>query len=269
MKEFFWPERGIHYRINEWEKNRVTLVFIHGILGSLSAWWQFEKLFDSSYNLLSIDLPGYGKSLKPNEYGAYQIEQTAENVNALMDILDVTSYIPISASAGTIVSLALLRRRPEGATRAIFMSSMFGMNNAPLAKLTKTIVGGIVRLLTFFSYSSKAGTHIDYEKYKTTGDWSLRRLSADIPDNTVRVFLYSLNHLLSRNFDHWWAELSIPAYVIHGTNDSINPVKNVRSLSSIQPLVTMHYIEGGDHIMPLNRFEDVKIAISNYLENKN
>jgi pimeloyl-ACP methyl ester carboxylesterase len=265
MQEHFWKERGIYYRTNELRPDRVTLVFVHGLLGSSSAWRKFEGVFGGTYNILGVDLRGYGRSLKPNEYDAYDLEKIASDVAALIDHLRVTSFIPISHSAGTLVAVALLRIHPKGARAAIFMSPLFGIAGHRLTQVARPLMRSWTRLLRRFDYSTVPGRHIDYTKYDTTGDWSPRRISADLPNDTVHVFSYFLDHVYERDYDPWLHELRLPMLVMYGTKDSISPPKQIEGIKKYLPHAAFREIKGANHIMPLNRFEDVQRVIADYL----
>lgn len=265
MKEHFWDKHGIYYRTNELRPDRTTLVFIHGLLGSSSAWREFEKVFGKVYNILAVDLRGYGKSLKPNEYDAFEIENIAGDVVALIDHLGIDSFIPISHSAGTLVAVALLRMHPRGAVASVFISPIFGITHVPLTKFAKAFVREWTRILQQFTHPTTPGRHIDYSKYDTTGDWSPRRILADLPNDTPRVFLYFLDHVYERDFDPWWHELTLPMLIVHGTKDSISPLRQVKRLAHELPHARLVIINGANHIMPLNRFADVQKAIAEYL----
>ena len=69
MKELFFVEKGIYYRINDFKPDRATLVLIHGASGSSSAWWPYEKMFENKYNMLTYDIRGHGMSKKYPNYG--------------------------------------------------------------------------------------------------------------------------------------------------------------------------------------------------------
>lgn len=265
MKEHFWKERGIYYRTNEMRPERTTLVFIHGMLGSSSAWREFENAFDGQYNLLGVDLRGYGKSLKPVAYDAFEIENIAGDVVALIDHLGIRSFIPISHSAGTLVAVALLRMHPQGAAASIFISPIFGIAHVPLTKFAKAFVREWTRILQQFNYATTPGKHIDYSKYNKTGDWSPRRILADLPNDTPRVFLYFLDHVYERDFDPWWKELTFPMLIVHGNKDSISPLRQVTRLAEELPHAKLVVIDGANHIMPLNRFSEVKRVMEGYL----
>ena len=54
-------DNRVYYRHGEIKNERQTLVFIHGLLGSSSAWRPYEARFGTDYNLLFFDLRGHGK----------------------------------------------------------------------------------------------------------------------------------------------------------------------------------------------------------------
>ncbi len=58
MKEAYYE--GIYYRKNEFHPDRITLVFSHGVSGSSSAWWPYEKIFKNKYNVLFMTFAGTG-----------------------------------------------------------------------------------------------------------------------------------------------------------------------------------------------------------------
>ncbi len=69
----------IHYK--EYGHGEKTLIFVHGWGCDLNAWQYQFSYFKNQYRLLFIDLPGYGKSDKPNRQ--YTIDLFAESVLAV------------------------------------------------------------------------------------------------------------------------------------------------------------------------------------------
>ena len=67
MKEYYFDNDKIYYRTNEFKADRLILVFIHGVSGSSSSWWTYEKIFENKYNILTYDIRGHGKSKKISE----------------------------------------------------------------------------------------------------------------------------------------------------------------------------------------------------------
>ena len=85
MKESFFDNR-IYYRTNDWKSDRTTIVFVHGVCGSSSAFWEFEKKLGEKYNILAYDLRGHGLSKRYREYSDYKIE------NFSKDLLELVNY---------------------------------------------------------------------------------------------------------------------------------------------------------------------------------
>src|SRR3989344_4500531 len=268
MKEAFFKERGLYYRMNDVASNGPTLVFIHGLSGSSSAWADYEQAFGADYKILSVDLRGHGMSCNPDDYNAYEVEKIADDVAALLDHLGITSFIPISHSFGTFVAVSLLRRHREGAVAAIFLSSTYGIFRIPLTRATRLFVRACTRIARLLSYPEKPGIHVDYSKYRTTGDWNLRRISADLPNVTVHVYLYCLDHIYAEDHDSWWHDIRIPALIVHGTRDTISPYSHAVRLSREMPNARLATLEGANHILPLNRFEETRDTIGGYLNER-
>lgn len=96
----------IHYK--EYGHGEKTLIFVHGWGCDLNAWqYQFSH-FKNQYRLVFIDLPGYGKSDKPNRQ--YSIDLFAESVLAVIDDLDIGKPVLIAHSMGLPVCIEVIKR---------------------------------------------------------------------------------------------------------------------------------------------------------------
>ena len=92
MKELFFEERGLAYRSNNIEEGRKTLVFVHGLSGSSSAWYPYEEKFENAYNILTFDLRGHGMSKKQFFYSSYTPELMATDLVALLKHVGIEHY---------------------------------------------------------------------------------------------------------------------------------------------------------------------------------
>ena len=93
MKELFFSEKGIYYRINEFEEGKSTLVFIHGLSGSSSSWTEYEKRLESNYNILNLDLRGHGTSKRYRNFQDYKLENITEDIRDLLQYLHIDKCI--------------------------------------------------------------------------------------------------------------------------------------------------------------------------------
>jgi pimeloyl-ACP methyl ester carboxylesterase len=98
----------IHYR--DQGKGKNALIFIHGWACSLDFW---KKQFDgvSNYRAIYIDLPGHGKSDKPQT--AYTMEYFARAIEAVMHDAGVKKAVLVGHSMGTPVVRNFYKLYPD------------------------------------------------------------------------------------------------------------------------------------------------------------
>lgn len=270
MNEQIFSKNGLYYRINKFEENRPTLVFIHGLSGSSSAWLPYEKFFKEKYNVLSFDLRGHGKSLKYKNYSDYQIEKFAEDINELVTHLAINKFVLISHSFGAFIAFEFLKKYQDKVTSAVFLSPGFQVGKRKLAILVKPLLQFYRFLANLLPFLSKPGWHIDYSKYKNSGDWNLRRMFADIGNTGLRPYLLGTLQLYENDFEVVLEKLKIPVLIIHGEKDTIIPAGNSKIISGRIKNSELVFLPGADHILVLNNFVEVSTEISKFLDkNKN
>ena len=88
-----------------------TIILLHGFLESLDIWDAFSKQLSVHFNVLSIDLPGHGKT---GSFGdAHSMTLMAECVNAVLNHLRVEQCIVAGHSMGGYVAVYLAEMHPE------------------------------------------------------------------------------------------------------------------------------------------------------------
>ncbi|OGN16935.1 MAG: hypothetical protein A3C88_00350 [Candidatus Yanofskybacteria bacterium RIFCSPHIGHO2_02_FULL_50_12] len=260
MKEVFFEERGIYYRANNLQSQLPTLVFIHGLSGSSSAWLPYEKVFEDRYNIISPDFRGHGKSRKRGRYNDYAIENIADDLVRLLQHLRVQELIVIGHSFGTLIALSIIRQLP-GTKKVMFISPTFKVENTWWLPVARVFVGVLYVFGPLFPFSTRPKRHVDYQKLTPTGDWSLRRIIPDILNTGIRVYSYCLRHVWTRDFHPWWKGMEVPSLILHGEVDTVVPVRSAQMLSELMPRAELRIIKEGNHILPVNNFKEVRDAI--------
>lgn len=265
MTEEYLDNR-IFFRKNKFEAARRTLVFVHGLSGSSSAWIEYEKKFEQDYNLLFFDLRGHGKSLKPKEYDEYTIEKFADDLVELIRHLKIEKFILISHSFGALIALEYLGRYQKLLEAIILLSPNYQIDRRPAAKLLKPFLK-LTYLFPALPFSQQAKGHIDYSKYINTGDWNARRMLADINNTSLRVYLYCTRQSYKFNKEHLLPKINIPCLIIHGKKDTIFPPENSHEMAKRIKNARLVIMPEADHIIVLNHFKKVSMEIEKFIDN--
>ena len=108
-----------------------VIVLLHGYLESLEIWSEFSADLAEHCRVVSIDLPGHGKSSVLEK--VHTMELLAQTVKSVMDHLNTNKYFLVGHSLGGYVTLAFLELFPE------CLSGFSLFHSFPLADSNETI----------------------------------------------------------------------------------------------------------------------------------
>ncbi len=264
MKEYVSPEAGIYYRKNDFRPEKETLVFIHGLSGSSSAWLQYEKKFENDYNILTYDLRGHGKSKKYKNYEDYELSYFVRDLEEILNLLQIKKFILISHSFGAMIALKMWREHEQEITSAIFLAPAFNVTKQ-FGYIIRMAINCGISLAKLFPFKSLSGSHTDYSLFPNTPDYSIRRIYADIHNTCLRVYLFCLKHLYLFKGDHYLPAIKIPTLLIHGKMDKMVPVSCSVEKSKIIKDCEFVLLEKANHILILNNFPEISAIIEKFL----
>jgi pimeloyl-ACP methyl ester carboxylesterase len=112
----------IHYEYFHKSPEEQTIVLLHGFLSSTFSFRRLIPLLKDSFNIISIDLPPFGKSKNSTLY-TYSLENQAKTVIRLLEYLKINSVILVGHSMGGQVALNICYQKPEVVSQAILLCS--------------------------------------------------------------------------------------------------------------------------------------------------
>ncbi|MCD8356917.1 MAG: alpha/beta hydrolase [Clostridia bacterium] len=116
----------VHYWISEnWNENRETLVFLHGITADHTMFQGQTTYFDPKYNLIAWDAPAHGKS---RPYPDFTYENTVECLRKILLLHQVETAVFIGQSFGGFVAQSFLLRYPS------MVRAFVGIDTTPYGK---------------------------------------------------------------------------------------------------------------------------------------
>ncbi len=264
MEEYFFNERQIYYRKNDFNFVKPTMVFIHGISGSSSAWDLYEKKFKEEYNILSYDLRGHGMSHRYKEYNDYSIDNFTEDLFQLIKYLKIKKFIIISHSYGVFTALDFISKHQEYIDSSIFLSPHYNVNLMLSVKIFKPIIN-IANKIGFSISDSKQRKHIDYSTYINTGDYNIKRTIEDVSNTSLQVYLMASKQSFTFNYESLLKYIHIPTLIISGENDTIFPTKYAKEMAQKIPNAKIDIIKNTNHILVLNNFKEVSVLLNKFI----
>lgn len=87
------------------------VVLVHGLGGSLHAWYGVMQNLALHHHVIALDLSGHGRS--GGGGGGFSIERWARDVEALLGALEVPPVTLVGHSLGSLVAQQLALRNPE------------------------------------------------------------------------------------------------------------------------------------------------------------
>ena len=263
MKELFFSEKGIYYRINEFEEGRPTLVFIHGLSGSSSAWIEYEKRLENKYNILNFDLRGHGTSVKKEKYKDYEISKLGEDLYDLVSYLNIKKFVLISHSLGTLVAFDFMKNHTDLVEKAVFLSPDFYPKRRFAVRTVLSLLY-LSRIFDLLPFRSKVGFHVDYYKFMNTYDWDPHRIFVDISNTTLRAYLYCLLQSYQVDYENFLSQINIPVLIFHGQSDTFFPVSSSMIISEKIKNSKLVLLEG-DHFILFQKIDVVIQKIEEFL----
>lgn len=113
---------NVYYEFYPKQSSDKTFVLLHGFLSSTFTFRHLISLLKNEYQVLSVDLPPFGKSAKCNRY-VYSYKNLAQTVIKLTEYFGLKKINFIGHSMGGQIVLNILHMMPEIADKAILLCS--------------------------------------------------------------------------------------------------------------------------------------------------
>lgn len=221
-----------------------NLVFLHGWGQNIEMMKPIADPFQKDFNILIIDLPGYGLSEEPkNEYSVFDY---VEIIKKICDKLSINKPVLIGHSFGGKISLAYASK--YDVEKIILFGSPFKKEYEKLplkVKALKTLkkVPGLNKLENF------AKKHMGSTDYKNASPM-MRKILV----NTVNL-----------DISNEIKKIKAPALIIWGTNDEAVPIERAYELEKLINDAGVVVYEGATHYAYLEQLNKTIQIMNNFL----
>lgn len=266
MTENYLQLDKLYYRTNDFQPNRKTLVFMHGVSGSSSAWLPYERIFENKYNLLIFDIRGHGLSKKFPKDSDYEIKKFADDLHELVNHLNISKFVLISNSFSAQIALEYIKLYGDTVLANIFTSPEIYLKEGWVLKISRPILKILKPIIKFLPFDPKPRGHVDYNKHKNSSDWDIARNWADMKNTGIHTHFYCLEKSFQPKGKYNLQKINIPTLIIHGEEDTMVPLKNAIAMS--KEIKNCHFVKipNIDHNTVHNAVQEMSAAMESFIE---
>lgn len=245
-----------------------ALLLIHGFGESTYTWRQVMPALAADFDVIAVDLNGFGYTERPESAGAYALAGQVELVKRLMDALGVSEATVVGHSYGAGVALGLATRYPQRVQR-IVLSDGGVIEQASSGFLVRPLVapflGIYVKLFllnedTVRDLLAAASVVDDYITDEVVAEY-LDRVRVEGVDFTVRGLTSTATDVLEIEP----AGIHQPVLLVWGAEDTVIPLAVGEDLAAALPDARLVTIPATGHLPMEERPAAFLAALQDFL----
>ncbi len=252
-----------HYEIHG---SGEPILFLHGWGGSLRIWEQQVESFLKKYKVLTIDLPGHGKT----EWREVDLEKIAQGISGLLNHLKMNKINFVGNSVGGLLGLKLFELHPEVFKRFVLVDSLpkflkskdfpFGLERERIEKLNAQLDTDYPAIVDIFFRS----LFVRQERQDGKLSWLMKfRQQDDLPQKEALKKV--LDILMEGDLRDTFKKLSVPVLIINGTGDYICSQEAILFLQKELPTACVHFIKNTGHFPFLTKPKEFNEILEGFL----
>jgi pimeloyl-ACP methyl ester carboxylesterase len=238
------------------------LVFIHGFCEAATMWDDFVLPFFTNYQVITLDLPGFGQS---EIQSAHTISNYAEAVKTVLDILNIEKCMLIGHSMGGYAALAFAELYPQYLKGlALFHSHPFEDSEEKKKNRKKTI-----QFIQKYGNAPFLGQMIPSLFTKHFAKANKNLVNKMIDDATAfpeSGIIAGLEAMINRpNRAAVLENIDVPVLLIIGKVDEAVPYQSSLEMSCLAKVTDLQIMENIGHMGMFEAKEETQQMILNFL----
>lgn len=213
MSSIFYSEAG----------KGVPVVFLHGYCETSMIWKEFRNYLSRRNRVITIDLPGFGRSPRLNY--AFSLQDIAAEIKQVLDEKKVTSFILVGHSLGGYVALAFAKQFPFALKGlGLFHSSIY--EDTPDKKENRTKLIEFIKANGVKPFIKTFMPSLFYEKNRKNFDELIDELSTTAEKTSPETVMEYARAMRDRDSSvEFMKRFRKPVMFIIGEKDQSVPLK--------------------------------------------
>ena len=242
------PDRGV---TRVWEcagpPDAPTLMLIHGVTVTAELNWgkAFAPL-SRHFRVVAMDLRGHGDGIPAG--WRFRLEDCADDVAALAQVLALDSFVPVGYSMGGMIAQLVARRHAAMVSGLVLCATARNVLGSPAERLAALALPSAAATIWWNPLLQPVSAEIlglsllGPVDDPATAAWTraqLRRTSLGTALSAVQAVCEFTSH-------SWISQVDVPAAVVITTRDRIVPPSRQRKLAAAIPGASIHEVDA-DH----------------------
>ncbi len=243
-----------------------ALVFIHGWGMDGRIWRQQIKHFSEKFQVISLDLPGHGKS----SWQKVDLKTMVMDIKKLLEALEIKKVNFVGSSLGGLVMLKYYEAFPKDVSRMIFVGSMpkfsksedypFGLDVPKMRKLGDQVEDAYPAIVDVFFRSLFTREERESRRFK----WMQKfRRTTDAPMQASLIEY--LDILEQEDLRNVLPTIAVPAQFMNGREDQICTFDAVEFIKTLLPQAHYHYFEKCGHFPFLSKAYEFNEVLDQFI----
>jgi pimeloyl-ACP methyl ester carboxylesterase len=230
-------------------------MLIHGVTFTAELNW--GKTFASlgrHFRVVAMDLRGHGDGIAVR--GQFRLEDCADDIAALAEVLDLGPFVAVGYSMGGMVAQLLYRRHAPLLSGLVLCATARNVLGSPAEKLTALALpaaAAAIRLNPFLQPMSA-----EFFGMALLGPVddpaAARQARAQLRRTTLGTAISAVQAVCEFSSHSWIGQVSVPTAVLVTTRDRVVPVSRQLRLASAIPGASVHEVDA-DHAACVTRPE--------------
>lgn len=239
------------YYLSEEGSSQPPVLLLHGWRAESTLWFPLaQKLHEYGHTVYALDLPGFGKSQKPQD--SWDLQSYYDIVVKFLQKLEITEVIVIGHSFGGSIGILLASQSPKLVSKLILINSS-GIRKSSSTKNIKIIIAKMVKPLFQISFMKPLRTKI--YKFMGAEDYVA---TPELKDIFVRIVTTDLTPFLS--------QITTKTLLLWGEKDMDTPISYGRIMQEKIPQSKLISYPDAGHFSFLDKPDECSEEIINFLK---
>jgi len=224
-----------------------TLMLIHGVAGTAELnWGKVLAPLGQHFRVVAADLRGHGDGIRLRS--RFRLEDCADDVAALADVLDIRRFTAVGYSMGGMVAQLLYRRHASLLSGLVLCSTARNVCGSPAEQMAALAVPAMTAALQWNPMLHLMGAEsfgmalLGRVDDPATARWARAQLSR----TTLATTISAMRAVCGFTSDSWIRQVDVPTAVVITARDRVVPPDRQLALARAIPGATLHHLDA-DH----------------------